>query len=454
MASVADSVRQALASSAVHDAAVCLALSGGVDSVVLLDVLHALASERKLRLSALHVHHGLSAAADEWERFCAQLCAQRRVPFSAVHVCVARDSGLGLEAAARAARYEAYARADADYIALGHHLDDQAETFLLQLLRGAGPRGLSAMPVIGKAKDEGARMKGEGVGRARILRPLLSVTRAEIEAHARAHGLPWVEDESNRNTDLDRNFLRHELLPVLAARFPAYRETMARAARNLADANTMNDALAQIDWQAAQRDGELSVDRLRSLSAGRALNVLRFLFACAHVAMPPRVRLEEALRQCFDAAADAQVCVRFGDWTLRRYRDALVLVPWQPGETEWSARWQGEGALALPAGLGSLRFATTVGEGIAAARVRDAPVVVRFRRGGERFEPPGRPRRQLKKLLQESGVPPWERSVLPLLFCGDALVWVPGLGVAAPYRAAAGEAGVEIMWEAQPPADC
>ena len=297
-------------------------------------------------------------------------------------------------------------------------------------------------------------MKGAGVRRARLLRPLLSVTRAEIEAHARAHGLPWVEDESNRNTDLDRNFLRHELLPVLAARFPAYRETLARAARNLADANAMNDALAQIDWQAAQRTGELSVERLRELPAERALNVLRFLFARANVPMPPRVRLEEALRQCFDAGADAQVCVRFGDWTLRRYRDALVLVPWQPGETDWSARWQGEGTLALPAGLGSLRFVTTVGQGIAAARLRDMPVVVRFRRGGERFEPPGRPRRQLKKLLQESAVPAWERSALPLLFCGDALVWVPGLGVAAPYRAGAGEAAVDVVWEAQPPADC
>ena len=454
MASVADSVRQALASSAVHDAAVCLALSGGVDSVVLLDVLHAAAPEHNLRLSALHVHHGLSAAADEWEWFCAQLCAQRGVPFAAVHVRVARDSGLGLEAAARAVRYEAYARADADYIALGHHLDDQAETFLLQLLRGAGPRGLSAMPVVEKKKDEGGRMKGAGVRRARLLRPLLAVTRAQIETHARAHGLPWVEDESNRNTDLDRNFLRHELLPVLAARFPAYRETLARAARNLADANAMNDALAQIDWQAAQRTGELSVERLRELPAERALNVLRFLFARANVPMPPRVRLEEALRQCFDAGVDAQVCVRFGDWTLRRYRDALVLVPWQPGETDWSARWQGEGMLALPAGLGSLRFVTTVGQGIAAARLRDMPVVVRFRRGGERFEPPGRPRRELKKLLQESAVPAWERSALPLLFCGDALVWVPGLGVAAPYRAGAGEAAVDVVWEAQPPADC
>jgi tRNA(Ile)-lysidine synthase len=442
MGSVADDVRQTLASNAVRNCSVCVALSGGVDSVVLLDLLHGLSTDLSLRLSALHVHHGLSPRADEWEAFCRSLCSQRAISFSSVRVAVDRNTGIGVEAAARMVRYEVFARSDADYVALGHHLDDQVETFLLQLLRGAGPKGLSAMPVV---RDPG--WAGAGRRRGALLRPLLPVSRAQIEEYARTNGQQWVEDESNRNTDLDRNFLRHEVLPVLASRFPAYRETLSRAARNMAAAAAIVDTLAEMDRRAIEREGGFSVRELREIPIDRALNVLRLKLAEADASMPPRSRLEEALRQCLAAAPDAQMCVRFGSWELRRYRDMLALVPQQSAAGDWSARWEGEASLALPGGLGNLQFIETIGEGVAAARMRSAPVVVRFRQGGERFEPAGRPRRQLKKLWQESGVPTWERRRIPLLFSGDVLIWAPGLGVAGPYQAQAGESGVRVEWE-------
>lgn len=449
MAKVGDSVQESLASYGVRDCAVCVALSGGVDSVVLLDVLLGLAREKNLRLSAFHVHHGISRNADQWEDFCRSLCAASGVPFESARVIVPRDTGEGMEAAARRMRYRALARADADYVALGHHLDDQAETFLLQLLRGAGPLGLSAMPVVGKAKAEGGRTADHGAGRARLLRPLLGVTRAEIEQHARLRKLNWVEDESNRDLEFDRNFLRHSVLPAIAARFPAYRETLSRAARNLADAATVLEEVAASDLEAVSAEGGVSRSRLKALSAERALNVLRLLIARSGGCMPPRAHLEEALRQCLEAGEDAQPQAGFGAIRLRRHRDVLRLVPEYTVAEDWSMRWEGEARLSLPDGLGCIRFAPASGQGVAASRLK-GDVTVRFRRGGERFDPGAkRPRRALKKLLQESAVPAWERSRLPLVFAGDVLVWAPGLGIAAGYRAGPGEPGIEIEWEAE-----
>lgn len=448
MAKLADSVQESLASYGVRDCSICVALSGGVDSVVLLDVLLGLADVNTLQVSAFHVHHGISRYADQWEAFCRSLCTASGVAFASVRVIVPRDTGEGPEAAARRLRYRALAGADADYVALGHHLDDQVETFLLQLLRGAGPLGLSAMPMVGRTKDEDGGMADEGAGRARLLRPLLGVTRAEIEQHARLRKLEWVEDESNRNLDLDRNFLRHRVLPVIAARFPAYRETLSRAARNLADAATALETLAASDLEAVSADGGVSCPRLKALSPERALNVLRLLIARSGGRMPPRAHLEEALRQCLEAGEDAQPQMDFGAFRLRRYRDVLRLMPEQSAPGDWSMRWEGEATLPLPDGLGRLRFAPATGQGVAVSRLK-AAVTVRFRRGGERFDPDAtRPRRALKKLLQESAVPAWERSRLPLVFAGDELVWVPGLGIAAGYRAASGEPGIEIEWEA------
>ncbi|HWQ37662.1 MAG TPA: tRNA lysidine(34) synthetase TilS [Burkholderiales bacterium] len=443
MASIAESVGQVLQSLGLRDRSVCVALSGGVDSVVLLDVLHRLAPELRLTLSALHVNHGLSPHAARWEAFSRALCEQRSVAFCTVSVAVPRNGGAGPEAAARRARYAVFARVRADYLALGHHLDDQAETLLLQLLRGAGPKGLSAMSVTRALPAE------PGSPRPPILlRPLLGITRERILAHARLRGLSWVEDESNRDTVLDRNFLRHRLLPLVGERFPAWRETLARAARNLADAAAIADALGEIDLRSAGDAGGVRVEALRGLPIERALNVLRVLFANRGLPPPPRARLEEALRQCLDAAADARVCVAFGAVDVRRHRGRVRLVARRAAGKDWSHTWRGEDAMDLPDGLGRLRFVRTTGEGIAQARCERQTVTVRLRRGGETFLPdPGRVRRALKKLLQEAGVPAWERGRLPLVFCGEVLAWVPGLGVAADHRPGAGEPGVRIEWE-------
>jgi tRNA(Ile)-lysidine synthase len=469
MPAVLDAIRATLQAVDARECDVCVALSGGIDSVSLLDGLQQVAAERRLRLSALHINHGLSPAAPQWEAFCRRLCAERGIEFACVRVRVERESGLGLEAAARKARYAAFAESGADYLALAHHLDDQIETFLIQLLRGAGARGMSAMPTVskdevGRMKDEKGRTRAEGVESAlpssfilhpsslssthpRILRPLLAVTRGQIEEYARARALKWVEDESNLDTALDRNFLRRDILPLIAARFPGYRETLARSARNLADAAALADALAEIDLQSVRDREALRVEALSALPRTRALNVLRHVFDLEGLPMPPRARLEEALRQCMQAAPDAQVRVGFGPASIRRHRGRITLVRQAEDVGDWTGAWRGEETLALPQGLGWLRFIRTSADGISQARLASAPVTVRFRRGGERFSPgPGRPRRALKSLLQEAQVPAWERGRVPLLFCGDCLAWVAGVGVAAQWQAREGEPAVRVEW--------
>ena len=377
-------------------------LSGGVDSVVLLHLLRDLAPRHGYALSALHVHHGLSPNADAWARFCRKLCREWGVPLAVRRVSV-QKKGRGLEAAAREARRAAFTRLRADAIALAHQLDDQAETVLLNLLRGAGTRGAAAMPAAGR------------LGGKILLRPLLATPRREILAYARAHGLEWIEDESNRDAALTRNFVRLQVGPLLEQRFPRWRESLARAARHFAAA----DAGASV--------------ALREFLAARGLRA------------PSEAKLVDMLKQL--TSGGARTLIRHDGRQLRVYRGKVEIAP--AGETMPFAamRWRGEPRLPLPALGGELRFRRARGRGIAAALVDGRKLSVRLRVGGERLRPDARrPRRSLKNLFQEAGVPPWRRERLPLLFCGGDLVWAPGLGVDAAWQAAGGASGIVPEW--------
>jgi tRNA(Ile)-lysidine synthase len=415
-------------------------LSGGVDSVVLLHLLAQIAPRFSWHLRALHVHHGISRHADDWAAFCTELCAQHSIPLQIEHVDITPLREMGIEAAARQLRHAALARQKADFIALAHHRDDQAETLLLQLLRGAGVRGASAMPVL-KTRHDGAA----------LLRPLLDVDRSELEAYAREHGLSWVEDDSNADVSYPRNFLRHQVLPVLEQRFPAYRSTLARSARHFAEAARLLDELAAQDAVTAIDGERLTVDVLRQLSEARGKNLLRYFLALREAPIPDSTRLAEMLRQLCAARADAQPCVSWGGWQLRCYRGHAYVLPDVLPASDFCISWQGETDVVLPASHGVLHFEFVTGQGVSRNRLEQGKVQIRPRQGSATIQPAAtRPHRTLRNLLQEHDVPPWQRELLPLLFCGDELVCVPGVATAAAYQAQAGEPGVVLTWRPGP----
>jgi len=271
---------------------ICVGLSGGCDSVVLLHVLHSLGLGNCL--TAIHVHHGLSPNADAWAAFCAEYCARLGVPLQIIRVDVDRQSGLGLEAAARQARYAALAESDAEILMLAQHQGDQAETLLFNLLRGAGVAGAAGIPAERPLQQK------------RLLRPLLSSSRAELEGYAAGHALAWVDDESNADTRFSRNFLRHEVLPVLSRRFLAAEHSLAQAAQHFGEADELLAELAATDWLGACEDGTDAplVRLLRTLSPGRLKSLLRYRLRQLGWRAPAATRLEEFSRQLMAAAPD------------------------------------------------------------------------------------------------------------------------------------------------------
>jgi tRNA(Ile)-lysidine synthase len=432
-----------------------LGLSGGVDSMVLLDVLARLVKRRRFELECLHVNHQLSPNAARWAQFCRAACRERDVECRVVKVSVSRRDSI--ERAAREARYTAMHAADADYIVLAHNADDQAETVLLQLLRGAGVKGLAAMPLLKPPKNAAPALDAERstaphlpriTPGASILRPLLNVSRAQIERYAQRRKLTWIEDESNLDTQYQRNGLRHEILPLIARRVPGYRATLTRAASHLAEAAALLEDLARIDARDALTTRTLAIPVLRSLSEARARNVLRSMIAAQDWPMPPAERLQEALRQALNARGDAKLRVELGGCALRRQGQLLVLVA---SRAEAAVRpvvlWRGEPELVLPGGV--LSMTPRRGSGIRLGELQAEPVTIRTRAGGERLQCHARqPRRTVKNLLQEARIPPWDRERLPFIYCGETLVCVPGIGVDYRFQAAAGEPAIAPRWRA------
>jgi tRNA(Ile)-lysidine synthase len=281
------------------------------------------------------------------------------------------------------------------------------------------------------------------------LRPLLDEPREVLLAHARAAGLAWVEDESNDLTDFDRNFLRHEVLPRLAERFPQCRESLARLARHAATAEGLLETLAGEDAARIADAGGLPVEGLASLDEPRRANVLRHFLASRGLPMPGEARLAEMARQLVSAREDARVLLRHGGRALARHR-GWVVVEDVPVEAGWEVDWNGERVVALGAGRGEVLFEEVVGEGIARERVPGGSWRFAPRKGGERVRlHEGAPTRTLKNLLQEHAVPALRRPRLPLLFDRDQLVWVPGIGIASSYRASAGAPGLLPAWKYQ-----
>ena len=436
-----------------------VALSGGADSAALLLAAansRAAAGPRStfrgLPLRAVHVDHGLQAAAAEFREACAALCRGLDIPLTVIPVAVHSPPGASVEASARDARYAALALdlQPGECLLTAHHSEDQAETLLLQALRGAGLKGLSAMPL--------RRRLGLGWH----VRPLLDVPQRELLAFGT---LPSVKDPMNQDARFDRSYLRRDLWPLIQIRWPGSAAALTRTARHLAEAQESLDRTAAAHV-GRLRDGEaLSVPGLRALPLHvERIDAVRFWLCESGVEPPSTARLTEALRQMLDADVDHLPCVFWGGHAVRRYRERIFLTPAFLPRLEGARSWPVAPNSSLDLGpLGTLRWVAQAG-GIDAARVPHT-VVVRRRDGGEALRPAAHARTQsVRHLCQRHGVLPWMRDAVPLVFArgapiagnplhvsaGDALIAVADLWLEARCCVAPAQPGLGIVWDNAP----
>lgn len=412
-----------------------VAYSGGLDSHVLLYAMAQIREQLSGSLRAIHVHHGLQSDADRWLQHAVDESQRLSIELTTLKLNLQPAKGESLEAVARDARYQAM---DAllgrgDVLLTAQHKNDQAETLLLQLMRGSGPSGLAAMPELA------------ALGEAWLARPLLDVTRAELLNYAQQHELNWIEDGSNADLRFDRNYIRHQLMPLIEQRWPAASRTLARSARHCAEAQQLINHLAASDFLQVAIDGEnrLSVTALRQLPAPRCRAVLRHWIAMQDFQCPSAVQLDRIVTEVLAAAEDRLPLVAWSGAEVRRFRGQLFLMaPLLPHEPSAVVTWIEGSGLSLPSGLGSLHVhlgSETLGVW------PQGRVEVRFRQGGERCHRQGEAvSRPLKKIFQEQlHIPPWLRGRVPLIYIDDELVAVADFFLCDAFFSSA----ISFRWE-------
>lgn len=441
---------------------IAIAFSGGLDSSALLHLAVAYGRQHGIAVLAFHVHHGISPNADAWLNHCVAACATLGIGFDARRVVLGK-SGSGVEAQARKLRYAALGALCAEHqvrlLLTAHHLDDQAETVLLQLLRGSGTAGLSGM--------DAANSAPELLGNPDLVmaRPLLTLGRAALEQYVAEHHIRYVEDESNTHPRYARNALRHQVMPALAQAFPGYQERFARSAAHSQSAQRLLTELAVQDLSACLDGDCIDVAKLRAMTDGkthdRANNMLRYWFAQRGLRMPSTSWLTEMVTQLVEARHDAQVLVTHPECHVRRHRDRLHITPklaGLPGQRDPDDegifvkegqlfRWTGEARLEFP-DYGGVLYFDSADQGVTAEWLRAQALQIDFRKGGERLKPAhNRPTRPLKYHYQANDVPAWERARLPVVSAGKQLLYAAGIGMDSHHFGEGDGPFVQLRWE-------
>jgi len=433
-------------------ASIAIACSGGLDSAVLLHLsADFFASHPHLHshsLHVFHVHHGLSPNADHWLSHVQSECEQLNVPFDARKVSVARVDQHGPENAARLARYEALANLctvhRVELLLTAHHQDDQAETVMLQALRGAGLPGWSGMADL---QRDHALLPTT----VTLARPLLDCSRKQLEQIASERAIAHIIDESNEDSRYKRNAIRHEIFPLIEQHFEGFTQALARSSHHFQTAQGLLDELACSDLQQCLNAGELNLKKLALLSVDRIDNLLRYWVVEKIGSYPSQAQLHQLHQQMLHAATDTHPQIVIGQWVLHREHDHLIIRPQagvdQPPMDAVRVVWQGERQLDIPEWRGQLVFEDGEGEGFDRDLLLQGPLTLRPRQGGERLKLDGRrPSRSLKNLFQESGVAAGRRPWLPLLYAGDQLLFACGLGPNC--IVAEKNPGIRLHWQA------
>ena len=411
-----------------------VAYSGGCDSHALLYSLVSLRSKIKAEIKAIHINHGLSPLANEWEEHCRIICEQLSVPYVAVKVDASAKK-TSPEEAARHARYAEWKKLlnKDEVILLAHHQDDQAETVLIQLLRGAGVKGLAAMP---------AQQK---FSLGFLCRPMLGFLREEIYSYALEQNLNWIDDPSNFDTDFDRNFLRHDIIPVLETRWPSLKKTLSRTATHTAEADQLLTELASQDWLKVQNNNQIKIRELIKVDKKRQRNVVRYWLATiCKLTLPDTIHLQRILDEVLTASEDAKPEVIWRGGEVRRYQGLLYaqdkLI--EPDNNKVLIWTNIQKPIVLNNDGLKLSATSLLGAGLSQEKLKNAEVLLKFRQGGETCRPAGRGQtHQLKKLFQEWQVPPWLRASVPLIYVNGELAEVVGYCRCDSFAVAEGEPG-------------
>jgi len=416
-----------------------IAYSGGLDSLVLLSAMAELRDQLQgAQLIALHIHHGINSAADDWAEHCARICQHLTVPLHVRRI----NADSGSENALREARYrafQAYLQAG-DILLLAHHADDQTETVLLRLLRGSGAKGGAGMSSFRE------------LGKSGLYRPLLVFSRRQLEVYATERHLQWIEDDSNRDTQYDRNYLRHRVMPLLAARWPGCRNTINRHARLDAELQQSIDFFLSRELeQIGQEQNRLPIERLRRYPQAVQRNLIRCWLASLGLPIPNYRQLNQVLDEVVAAREDAQPLATWPGAWVRRYQQYLYAgYPLPPQDPGLEYTWHTEQPLSMPV-FGTLTLQPAAADSEDALSIMpQALLTVRFRQGGERCRPAGRTgSHPLKKLLQEHAVPPWLRDRIPLLYQEEQLIAVADLWVCERFAAEPGESAFKVIFQPQ-----
>jgi tRNA(Ile)-lysidine synthase len=414
-----------------------------MDSHVLLHGLIGIRDELSAEIHAVHINHGLQSHAQQWAEQCGNFCTENAIPITVLEIDASSEKGESPEAAARSSRYQAISdlMQPGDILLTAHHSDDQAETVLLQLLRGSGPSGLAAMPMI------------NGFGPGFHARPLIAYSRADLTEYANLHQLKWVEDFSNSDISFDRNFLRQKIIPLLKERWPSLDRTVSRSASHCAEAQQLINEAARSDLENLDIDvdNSISIDALSTLPPPRIRAVIRTWVKDAGLQLPDTTRLDRVLLEMLTARDDRNPVVEWPGVELRRYRDRLFVMPaLEPLDRAVEIEWDGVSELTLPSGLGSISVEKSE-HGIPEDRWERGEITVSFRTGGERCKPIGREgSKSLKNLFQEQGIPPWQRDRIPLIRIDGKLVAVGDIWICDGLDGPVSGETVRLRWDKIP----
>ncbi|MCK5877196.1 MAG: tRNA lysidine(34) synthetase TilS [Candidatus Marithrix sp.] len=409
-----------------------MAYSGGMDSHVLLHAMAQLRNSFNFKLRAVHVNHNLHHQAKDWATHCQQICAELEIICEVISVQVQPKPRESLEACARTARYEAIIKllAKGDVVLTAQHADDQTETVLIQLLRGSGVAGLAAMP------------EKSSLGVGWLVRPLLNYSRNQLSEYAKH--LQWVEDSSNNDTRFDRNFLRHEIIPLLTQRWPNINKTLGRVANHSAEANELIQILADQDLQTCigPDSNQLFLPMVNKLTPVRQRNLLRFWLKQLDLPIPSTAHLQHILSDILTAKLDKQPLVHWKGAEIRRYKQYLFAMQNLPSLPTHDITWLFPNPIDLPLGRITVQKVQNGGMNLP----ENTKIQICFRKGGEFFQW-HKHKRSVKKLLQEAQIPPWQRPFIPLIYMNNTLIYLPNIGIADKFTAQ--EGGWKICYDTQ-----